>query len=217
MSKTTPKLGVSYPLRIGKTLRSASRSLLSLKFTHVPNNTDLAAPGSLTRAHDKCSVAIPTRDGHAVVFSGARASTTAVVEYALVFANGCMWLERADDVFPGMRPSLVDAAPVPPPLPDNVRGDPDSWMVEESGSPITTEGNEGEEDRAASRAGKSVAAKTVAAKTVVASKGLPDTNMQHMASSSDDDDDDDSDNISDSDDSGSESSQEYTDRSSDED
>lgn len=152
----TPSPGVSYPLKIGKSLRARrgaratpARDLLAVRFTHVPESAALNLPGSICRNDDKCTVQLPTQDGSAVQFNGHRRSHMANVnDYVLIFANGCMWLERTSDMFYGMRPVNMSDDRPPPNIPhpghDDVRADPDSWMSgadDESGSPITPESN----------------------------------------------------------------------------
>lgn len=161
----TPTLGVAYPFKIGKSLRvrrstsSTPRELLSLKFTHMPSTASLQSVGALSRTGDKLNVRVPTHeaaaDEKAITFQGVRRTThenATVGDYVLVFVNGAMWLERANDTFVGIKPirgSETWSDQVSEMELDDLRADPDSWTGggdDDSGSPITPEGNEGMEE-----------------------------------------------------------------------
>lgn len=159
---TLPEVGVSYPFKIGKSLRNprTSRDFLALKYMHIPDKVSLSEPATLRREQDTCQVQMPTTDGDSsVVFEGPcrspnprRESTFG--DYMLIFVNGEVWLERAGDYFQNMR--ATDGARNEGPRmeypegggleeEDEVARDGDSWMGggadddEEGGSPITPE------------------------------------------------------------------------------
>ncbi|PXF48367.1 hypothetical protein BWQ96_01827 [Gracilariopsis chorda] len=147
-----PQPGVRYPIKLGKSIvkPNNARSLLSLRFSHVPSIVHPHAAGVLIPAQNACAVELPlsNQPSRAARFDCQRAQRKSDVRnYALVFAKNAFWLERVDDVFNFAKAGTINSqtTPVPAAPVDRVANDPDSWMDIDSpsGSPITPEGNEG--------------------------------------------------------------------------
>ncbi|CDF41075.1 unnamed protein product [Chondrus crispus] len=140
-----PKLGVRYPFKIGKSLKTnhASRDMLALTFSLIPQKATLSQPAVLTPHKDTCLVQLPTADrASSVHFSGTRRrhGDSSVHDYLLVLVDGKIWLEKASDLFYSIRPTDSHLTRPPPEYPAEPHHDssPESWRPD-SGSPITPE------------------------------------------------------------------------------
>lgn len=155
-----PSLGVSYPLKIGSTLRAQStstnesRKFLALKFPHIPDGTQTNMWGQMTLNDDKFTVNLPATDDTSTstqVFSGPRKPHVAkshMSEYLLIFHDGNFWLEQLADYAHFLRHdgTIGEAIETNEHAQNDIAADPDSWMMtgqDLSGSSITAEKYDG--------------------------------------------------------------------------
>eukprot|EP00178_Gracilaria_changii_P026925 TRINITY_DN832_c0_g1_i5.p2 TRINITY_DN832_c0_g1~~TRINITY_DN832_c0_g1_i5.p2 ORF type:complete len:285 (+),score=86.75 TRINITY_DN832_c0_g1_i5:51-857(+) len=152
----SPAPNVRYPLKLGRSVRktATARSFVQLKFSHIGASVDIRRPGLLTPSKNACSIALPTvADPPASVsYAASRVRNVSDVgTYVLVFAADAFWLERVDDVFVSTRAgTLAEPVHVPAAADDEFAAEPESWMdVDASGSPVTPDTNDADEDAAA--------------------------------------------------------------------
>ncbi|KAI0556532.1 RNA polymerase II transcription elongation factor [Gracilaria domingensis] len=160
-----PRIGVRYPLKVGRSIKKTKpvRSFVQFKFSHVGGGVDVRRPGVLSPARDSCNIAFASKADptKSVSYACQRLKNVSDVgNYVLVFAAGAFWLERVDDVFLSTRAGTVDdAVDVPDAVDDDFANEPESWMDVDvgTGSPVTPDGNDAEEETVRPPAGKSTA------------------------------------------------------------